>query len=56
MTIRRSAALLGAAWLALSASAEAQDKPEKLVILAHKVHQTVATGEQGGDITADWQE
>ena len=42
--------------LALSASAYAQDKPEKLVILSHKVHQTVATGEQGGDITADWQE
>ena len=56
MTIRRSAALLGAALLALSAGAEAQDKPEKLVILAHKVHQTVATGSQGGDITADWAE
>lgn len=56
MTILRSAALLGAAWLALSASAIAQDKPDKLVILSHKVHQTVATGEQGGDVTADWQQ
>jgi len=56
MTILRSAALLGAAWLALSASAIAQDKPDKLVILSHKVHQTVAIGEQGGDITADWQQ
>jgi multiple sugar transport system substrate-binding protein len=56
MTILRSAALLGAAWLALSASAIAQDKPDKLVILSHKVHQTVAAGEQGGDITADWQQ
>jgi len=34
--------------------ASAQDKPEKLTILSHKVHNTVATGDQGGDITADW--
>ena len=36
----------------LSAGALAQDKPEKLVILSHRVHQTVAAGSQGGDITA----
>jgi multiple sugar transport system substrate-binding protein len=56
MTNRRPAALLGAALLTLSVSANAQDKPEKLTILAHRVHQTVATGSQGGDITAGWQE
>lgn len=56
MKIRQPAALLGAAVLALSASASAQDKPEKLTILSHRVHQTVATGAQGGDITAGWQE
>jgi multiple sugar transport system substrate-binding protein len=55
MTIWRPVALLGAASLALSASAQAQDKPERLTILSHRVHQTVATGSQGGDITEDWQ-
>ncbi len=37
-------------------SATAQDKPEKLTIISHRVHQTVATGAQGGDITAAWRE
>ena len=55
MTIWRPVALLNAACLAFGASAHAQDKPEKLTILAHRVHQTVATGSQGGDITEDWQ-
>jgi multiple sugar transport system substrate-binding protein len=55
MTIWRSAALLGVASLALTASAQAQDKPENLTILSHRVHQTVATGSQGGDITEGWQ-
>jgi multiple sugar transport system substrate-binding protein len=51
----RPVALLGAASLALTASAQAQDKPENLTILSHRVHQTVATGSQGGDITEGWQ-
>jgi multiple sugar transport system substrate-binding protein len=34
--------------------AVAQETPEKLTILSHRVHQTVATGEQGGDITEAW--
>jgi multiple sugar transport system substrate-binding protein len=55
MTIWRPVALLGAASLALTASAQAQDKPENLTILSHRVHQTVATGSQGGDITEGWQ-
>ena len=29
-------------------------KPNKLTILSHKVHKTVATSKQGGDITATW--
>ena len=29
-------------------------KPNKLTILSHKVHKTVATSEQGGDITSYW--
>ncbi len=36
--------------------AQAQDKPEKLTIISHRVHQSVATGQQGGDITKDWQD
>lgn len=32
----------------------AQDKPEKLTIISHRVHNTVATGDQGGDITEAW--
>ncbi|MEZ5862460.1 MAG: ABC transporter substrate-binding protein, partial [Geminicoccaceae bacterium] len=40
--------------LTLAAPAIAQDKPENLTIIAHRVHQTVATAE-GNDITADWQ-
>ena len=40
--------------MTLAAPAIAQDKPENLTIIAHRVHQTVATAE-GNDITADWQ-
>lgn len=39
-----------------TAAAPAQDKPDSLTIISHRVHQTVATGEQGGDITRDWQD
>jgi multiple sugar transport system substrate-binding protein len=28
--------------------------PQKINIFSHRVHRTVATGAQGGDITADW--
>jgi multiple sugar transport system substrate-binding protein len=41
--------------VALAATpALAQEKPETLTILSHSVHNTVATGEQGGDITEAW--
>jgi len=59
MTVTEAIRVGLASTLALTlglAAADAQDKPEKLTILAHKVHHTVATGEQGGDITADWSE
>jgi multiple sugar transport system substrate-binding protein len=56
MTKRSLGAFLGAALLTTALPATAQDKPEKLTILSHRVHQTVATGSQGGDITADWQQ
>ncbi len=40
--------------LALGAAGWAQDKPEKLTILAHRVHRSVITGDKGGDATAQW--
>lgn len=40
----------------ITGAAQAQDKPDKLTIISHRVHETVSTGEQGGDITAVWQE
>ena len=40
--------------LALAAAGWAQDKPEKLTILSHRVHRSVLTGIQGGDATAQW--
>jgi multiple sugar transport system substrate-binding protein len=48
-------AVAATALVLAAATAGAQDRPAKLTILAHRVHQTVATGAQGGDITADWQ-
>ena len=57
MTIWQNSArgsLLAAFALVSAFGAAAQDKPEKLTILSHKVHNTVATGDQGGDVTADW--
>ncbi len=38
-----------------AAAALAQAKPEKLVIMSHAVHKGAATGEKGGDSSADWQ-
>jgi multiple sugar transport system substrate-binding protein len=54
-TIRLSVLTLAAGSLLYGAAATAQDKPESLTILSHRVHQTVSTGTTGGDITADWQ-
>ncbi|MCB1550340.1 MAG: extracellular solute-binding protein [Hyphomicrobiaceae bacterium] len=48
--------LAATALVALASGAQAEDKPEKLTILSHKVHETVSTGAQGGDITKAWQE
>ncbi len=49
-------ALAASALIAVTGVAQAQDKPEKLTIISHKVHETVSTGAQGGDITKAWQE
>jgi multiple sugar transport system substrate-binding protein len=46
--------VVGGVLLGTALGAAAQDKPDKLIILSHKVHNTVATGSQGGDVTADW--
>lgn len=48
-----SAAAIAAAGLPLPARAQA---PGKLSIFSHRVHQTVSTGAQGGDITKGWSE
>ena len=55
--MRTTSKLVAAALLTAVAAttAAAQDKPAKLTILSHRVHQTVSTGTQGGDITAGWQ-
>ena len=52
-----SAAIASLALLtvALGGSALAQDKPDVIRIFSHPVHERVATGNQGGDITAKWQ-
>lgn len=58
MTINKTwlAGFVGIAALGFAAPALAQDKPDNLTIISHRVHQTVSTGEQGGDITKDWQD
>ncbi len=58
MTINKTwlAGFVGIAALGLAAPALGQDKPDNLTIISHRVHQTVSTGEQGGDITKDWQD
>ncbi len=40
---------------ALGSTALAQDKPDVIRIFSHPVHERVSTGDQGGDITAQWQ-
>ena len=56
MTINKTwlAGFVGLAAFGLAAPAIAQDKPDDLTVISHRVHQTVSTGEQGGDITEDW--
>lgn len=51
--VLQSATALGAAG-AVSGSALAADKPAKLTILAHRVHQLVCTEGPAGDATAPW--
>jgi multiple sugar transport system substrate-binding protein len=46
-------AVLGAGLAALAAPA-IRAAPAKLTIFSHRIHQIVATGAQGGDITAEW--
>lgn len=56
-TYSRMLGMTASAMLLVSATAAmAQDKPEKLTIISHKVHQTVSTGSGGGDITKAWQD
>ena len=49
-----SAALLGAAAPGPLARPARAQTPEKLNILAHRIHRIVSTGTQGGDITRAW--
>ena len=55
-TMRRGVLAMAAASLLGGAAATAQDKPETLTILSHRVHQTVSTQGAGGDITARQQD
>jgi multiple sugar transport system substrate-binding protein len=52
--IRRRAVLAGTAAVALPFVVRAQEKPSKLTIVSHRVHQLTATEGQGGDVTAAW--
>ena len=45
---------VGAVPAALAPAVRAQAKPEKLIILSHRVHMSVLTGGKGGDATAEW--
>jgi multiple sugar transport system substrate-binding protein len=49
-------ALASAALIAVAGAAAAQNKPANLIILSHKVHETVSTSAQGGDITKAWKD
>ena len=52
MALSRRAMLAGAAALPAVRARAAQ--PDTLNVYAHRIHKTVATGAQGGDITAAW--
>lgn len=54
MLLTRRGALTGTAALAAPAGLRAQAAPAVLNLYAHRIHKTVATGGQGGDITAAW--
>jgi len=54
--LKKTGLIAIAAAMTMSGVAFAQNKPEKLTIISHRVHQTVSTGEQGGDITKAWQD
>ncbi len=49
-----SSALVGTFVLDASGRSRPAQAQEKMNILAHRVHRTVATSPQGGDITAEW--
>ncbi|TQF81288.1 extracellular solute-binding protein [Elioraea sp. Yellowstone] len=54
MTLDRRTLIRGTALAAAFAGSAARAQPHKLSIYAHRVHRTVATSGQGGDITAGW--
>jgi len=49
-----SAALLGSAMSGFGGRPARAQTPQKLNILAHRIHKIVSTGTQGGDITQAW--
>ncbi len=52
MALSRRAIIAGS--LALGGTRARADQPPALNLYAHRIHKTVATGSQGGDITAAW--
>src|SRR5260221_9888651 len=53
--ITRRGVLAGTAAAGLTpGAARAQDKPAKVTVVAHRVHQLTATEGPGGDVTAAW--
>src|SRR3954470_18652496 len=52
--VHRRALLAGTAAALVPALARSQDKPSKLTIVSHRVHQLTATEGPGGDVTAAW--
>jgi multiple sugar transport system substrate-binding protein len=54
--MHRSRVLASAVALSIAGGgiAAVADAPDRLTIISHRVHNTVATGAQGGDVTAAW--
>ena len=52
--VRRRAVLAGSVAFTLPKLARAEEKPAKLTIIAHRVHQLAATEGPAGDVTAAW--
>ena len=46
--------LLGGQMQVAVLEAKAAEVPEKLIVLSHRVHQTVSTQGEGGNVVADW--